>query len=778
MLHGLRQTIILATLTLVLCSAAWAAPPEISFVLEGPLQFWMRPDAGQRPSILTGENLDAPGLVVWAWAPPSKDTDIAKSAPTPDWTPPALPAKPPAAAVRLTVLDAERQTLVVDLTRQPLSVLWVQTQEGLSAPYLFGTAASGGCWLMDEALPPGGQTFGFNLGANLRLVGAAGAITPKLVPGPTSLVYFQVPPDTPPGDYQLYTHNGRGGAFGWRRAAGLQVIPPPPPVQVFQADDFGAKGDGRTNDFDALAAAMKAAGAAGGGEVFLPPGTYLVNKTLALPVGVTLRGASRQNTVLKAFGPLDWTVQLGDNSGIRDLAVTESEVLPTFRGLVGGGGVGLTISDCELVPLSNYAVLMASPQARRLRITNNVIHGSLRLFWHGVTRAEVVGNTILGGGFGGRPVSESVFAHNVVRDGPSRNAFDSTCRSLYEANELHGFWYGPFPADNWEEAMMSHGGGDKVIGSPTASDASSLTDNSQTWKPGEHRGQWVLLTAGRGFGQYRRVVDNTKDTLTLEEPWRVQPDPTTRYALGDYYVENLHRNNLVEGWGVFVLWQDQINNRVEGLTTAAAGAVLTGRDRSSVGPDGKAVSPNSYNPSWYNVISNCSIEGGSIDLEVETAGTPANTGPVLFANLVCNNRITAPELRRMGLVRGMETQTHYTGPGTLLSSHAGVTLKDLKLLGSPGTSRRGTHTIIGGNYFIDAPFAVALEDVAGKTFLLNNQYEFVQTPLLAGAETLKQVYTAGDVTYTNEGGALVRRELPAQIWGAPAPTAPTPPPAH
>jgi hypothetical protein len=42
----------------------------------------------------------------------------------------------------------------------------------------------------------------------------------------------------------------------------------------FNIMDYGAVGDGSTNDTNAIIAAIDAAGAAGGGVVYVPPGTY------------------------------------------------------------------------------------------------------------------------------------------------------------------------------------------------------------------------------------------------------------------------------------------------------------------------------------------------------------------------------------------------------------------------------------------------------------------------------------------------------------------------
>jgi hypothetical protein len=84
-------------------------------------------------------------------------------------------------------------------------------------------------------------------------------------------------------------------------AAWSAAAPPPPGGQhrqVFNVRDYGATGDGTTNDAPAVDRAIAAANAAGGGTVDFPAGTYLAggsihmmsNVTLSLDAGATLLG--------------------------------------------------------------------------------------------------------------------------------------------------------------------------------------------------------------------------------------------------------------------------------------------------------------------------------------------------------------------------------------------------------------------------------------------------------------------------------------------------------
>jgi len=59
---------------------------------------------------------------------------------------------------------------------------------------------------------------------------------------------------------------------------------------IYVVSDFGARGDGKTDDTRDVQAALDAAGRAGGGVVCLPPGRYVLAGNLRVPPHVTLSG--------------------------------------------------------------------------------------------------------------------------------------------------------------------------------------------------------------------------------------------------------------------------------------------------------------------------------------------------------------------------------------------------------------------------------------------------------------------------------------------------------
>jgi len=98
---------------------------------------------------------------------------------------------------------------------------------------------------------------------------------------------------------------------------------------VVNIKDFGARGDGRSDDAAAFRAALKAASQQDG-EIFVPASghPYLLASTIALERGTSIRGASGQNP----------TLQLGSGA----------DILFTFTGTAEAAPLDLTIANLVL----------------------------------------------------------------------------------------------------------------------------------------------------------------------------------------------------------------------------------------------------------------------------------------------------------------------------------------------------------------------------------------------------------------------------------------------
>lgn len=90
--------------------------------------------------------------------------------------------------------------------------------------------------------------------------------------------------------------------------------------------DYGALGDGATNDRAAIQAAIDAASSAGGGIAYVPRGTFVVGTSaLSVPSNVTLAGSGRLTTTLKTANSTQINCVVlatsGDHQCVRDLTI-------------------------------------------------------------------------------------------------------------------------------------------------------------------------------------------------------------------------------------------------------------------------------------------------------------------------------------------------------------------------------------------------------------------------------------------------------------------------
>lgn len=166
---------------------------------------------------------------------------------------------------------------------------------------------------------------------------------------------------------------------------------------VLNVKDFGAKGDGSTDDTAAIQAAIDYAVAAGRRSVYFPAGTYIVTSPLHAQVetgtttvggstksrytygmGLTLRGEQVGKTVLRKTGQATYTIPANNN-------INGGSTVDTTLFFGGTEGTGLYVSDLSIENASTgecYAIYATRAKCvlERLNVCTNS-HGIYLYGW-------------------------------------------------------------------------------------------------------------------------------------------------------------------------------------------------------------------------------------------------------------------------------------------------------------------------------------------------------------------------------------------------------------
>jgi len=172
---------------------------------------------------------------------------------------------------------------------------------------------------------------------------------------------------------------------------------PPPPASpaIWNVADYGALGNGVTDDAGSIDAAVEACAAAGGGTVFLPAGTYrLVQGTtigdvrplycnIPIASGVTIQGAGIGQTVLQGEGISSCSVfgaVLQTNVGVRDLSIVMPAAEHETTGKDGIKLEGVTYGAFTNVSMENMYIATNCVGCRNITYTGCVATGAVQGF--------------------------------------------------------------------------------------------------------------------------------------------------------------------------------------------------------------------------------------------------------------------------------------------------------------------------------------------------------------------------------------------------------------
>ncbi len=150
-------------------------------------------------------------------------------------------------------------------------------------------------------------------------------------------------------------------------------------LNVYNVKNYGATGNGTTDDTADIVDAITAAGT--NGIVYFPPGMYKISSSLTLPGGVTLQGAG-WNTVITLANNSDCNVitqaaQNNDYSAVKDIQIDGNKVnQASGHGIYAYGSDRFLVENCFIFECKEDGIKIDAAEAypcEQARIVNNYL---------------------------------------------------------------------------------------------------------------------------------------------------------------------------------------------------------------------------------------------------------------------------------------------------------------------------------------------------------------------------------------------------------------------
>jgi hypothetical protein len=168
--------------------------------------------------------------------------------------------------------------------------------------------------------------------------------------------------------------------------------PPPPPIETksHNVKDWGAKGDGRTNDTNAIKACMNYWNSKGGGEVFLPAGTYIINNII-IRNNITFNGAGKDKTILKPPPGSEWGCTLESRGTIKEGKYATGQNV-TYQSDGWKSGQNITVSNLttDNTAAKKYGHGMRIVGSKNIKVINVKLIGAVQYGIGGIHNQDLL----------------------------------------------------------------------------------------------------------------------------------------------------------------------------------------------------------------------------------------------------------------------------------------------------------------------------------------------------------------------------------------------------
>jgi len=436
---------------------------------------------------------------------------------------------------------------------------------------------------------------------------------------------FIIPDNIPDGNYAAFLSGGFGGKYGWSDPICLEIysketltgyfrnrwnalikryrVMPEAEKICIPAPQFGSEIDMADEIQKAIDSLEK------GGIVRLMPGIYGISKTIVMKPGVVLKGAGKENTIIRAHDysqmTQDWSdvVYAARHNGLNRWAVdwkrffVDDEVptamvrLTTDTGiedlkieLGNGGDMGILLSninsaytegvfinnvsvDSNFGAVYNYNQPESAAGTGLYSISNNtdlvIFNCEFKTLAPIIMlparnrRVKLINNV-----FDCSPKQEhQSFVCGLVDSVVVSNTFSNGRRSFVcQDGFSNNFVYqnksiGVSRSENALENYMSEYGDSVWHGCPASVGENffEIEGGIDQYVVGEtfaelmsEYDQYICIMDGKGFGQYRKVIGNEGGKIYIDKPWDVVPDNDTLITVFQGSCNNIWLNNNTE----------------------------------------------------------------------------------------------------------------------------------------------------------------------------------------------------------------------------------------
>lgn len=86
------------------------------------------------------------------------------------------------------------------------------------------------------------------------------------------------------------------------------------------------------------------------------------------------------------------------------------------------------------------------------------------------------------------------------------------------------------PNGNYEDVFAVNR---RDFGTAEGGTSTTVTDNDKNWTSNQWAGKILVISAGTGVGQVRKITSNTSNTITVDTAFLITPDSTSQYIICD-----------------------------------------------------------------------------------------------------------------------------------------------------------------------------------------------------------------------------------------------------